>query len=89
MQSAAGGTAESAAAVPDPVELMASRDLAARVQQAVDALPPRQRDAVLRRCRGESSKEISAALGISINTVSIHLSRAFERLRQTLPLLDS
>ncbi len=84
-QSAVAGMGEPAASVFDPLERMSSREMVAQVQEAVDDLPPRQRDVVLRRCRGESYKEIAAALGISVNTVSIHLSRAFEHLRRVLP----
>lgn len=87
-QAAVVGAAEPVAPVPDPAEQMAAREFVARVQEAVDRLPPRQRDVILRRCRGESYKEIAAGLRISINTVSIHLSRAFEHLRHTIPPLD-
>lgn len=41
----------------------------------VDALSPRQRDILMRLGRGESIKEIAAALGISNKTVETHRSR--------------
>jgi len=56
----------------------------------VDALPPRQREVILLRWRDQASlEEIAAKLGISTNTVEIHITRAHKQLRKALPhLLD-
>ena len=43
-------------------------------------LPTRQRDVAWLVCRGLGNKSIAARLGISANTVRMHLQRVFDRL---------
>jgi RNA polymerase sigma-70 factor, ECF subfamily len=69
---------------------LASSELAAAIQQAVDALPPRQREVIrMKLAAPVTHREIGAALGIDPDTVSVHFTRAIERLRRTLPRLFS
>ncbi|MEO7987667.1 MAG: RNA polymerase sigma-70 factor [Gemmatimonadales bacterium] len=84
----AGG--ENAADSTDTVRDLESRELAASIQQAIDTLPRRQREVLrLRWQQHLSYNEVAEALNISPKTVAIHLSRAFEHLRRTLPgLID-
>ena len=64
-------------------------ETAAAIQRALDSLSPRQRDVILLQWRGKSYEEIGAVLGISPKTVSVHISRAFDALREILrPLLE-
>lgn len=46
----------------------------------LESLSPRQREILLRIGRGESTKEIAAALGISVKTVETHRTRMMETL---------
>jgi DNA-binding NarL/FixJ family response regulator len=46
----------------------------------IAALPPRQREILRQIGRGQSNKEIAAALGISIKTVETHRARMMETL---------
>ncbi len=70
-----------------PEQEFLHNEIAAALQRAVDALPPRQRDVILLQWRGHTCDEIGAALGISPKTVSVHVSRALEALREILPPL--
>jgi len=77
------------AALPDPSppaeEDLIRRERTAAVRAAIEELPETQRLAViLRRYEGFSYEEIAAALEISEKAVKSLLSRARERLRQTL-----
>lgn len=81
----AGGADSSEPVVgPDPFEPVASAEAAAALQRAIDSLPPRQREVVLRYWRGERNVEIAAALGISPMTIGVHLNRAIKRLREVM-----
>ncbi len=52
------------------------------VQQAVAQLSPQQRTALtLQREEGLSYEEIGKRMGIATNTVSVHLHKAMESLR--------
>ena len=56
-----------------------------RIQEAVDALPLRQRQVLLLRWQQQASyDEIAETLGISPKTVAIHVGRAIQRLREIL-----
>jgi RNA polymerase sigma-70 factor (ECF subfamily) len=58
---------------------------AAALQQAIDGLPERCRQAyVLHRQQGTSQAEIAAMMGISVRTVETQLARAARALRQQL-----
>ncbi len=70
---------------PSPNDVMAQDAIMARVDQAIEALPERSRRAfILKRDASLSYKEIGELLGISPNTVGIHLSRAYKLLREAL-----
>lgn len=71
---------------PDPIE---TRELADAVRQAVDALPDRQRTAVLlHRYQEFSTREIAETTGWSESAVESLLVRAYANLRQRLGALD-
>jgi RNA polymerase sigma-70 factor, ECF subfamily len=74
---------ESATASPDRV--FRQREVAARLQQALDCLPFDQRTAiVLREIDGLSYDEIAFSLGVAVGTVKSRLARARETLRGAL-----
>lgn len=76
------------AAQPGVERDLAVHEIAAEVRRAVDLLPPRQREVLLRKWQDEASYEdISQAMGISILTVGKHLTRAYDHLRRVLPRL--
>jgi RNA polymerase sigma-70 factor (ECF subfamily) len=68
-----------------PDRILAQKELAARLQQALDALPFDQRTAiVLREIDGLSYDEIAFSLGVAIGTVKSRLTRARHTLRLQL-----
>lgn len=70
-------------ATPDRV--LGQKELAARIQSALDRLPFEQRSAiVLREIDGLSYDEIAFSLGIAIGTVRSRLAQAREALRAQL-----
>jgi RNA polymerase sigma-70 factor (ECF subfamily) len=72
-------------AEPPASEAAASEDAARRVRQAVQALPPRDREVVvLRYFEGLDAEGIAAVTGISKNAVEVRLHRARARLAETL-----
>ena len=81
---------------PSTVELTdaagpASQELAAAVQQALDALPALERDVfLLRETAGLSYGEIAAACGLTVDAVRMRLHRARTELRAALsgPVAD-
>jgi RNA polymerase sigma-70 factor, ECF subfamily len=76
---------QSAVLAPDPDQELATREIAAAVRHAVDALPLRQRQVIHMRWHQQASYEqIAETLGISTKTVGIHIGRAIQRLRQVL-----
>jgi RNA polymerase sigma-70 factor (ECF subfamily) len=78
-------TDQGAALALDPDQEFAARETAAAIQQAVEALPPRQRQVLLLRWQQQASyEEIAETLGISPKTVAIHVGRALQRLREIL-----
>lgn len=78
-------TGEAAALASDPDQELAATETAAAIQQAVDALPPRQRQVILLRWQQRASyDQIAESLGISPKTVAVHLGRAIQRLREIL-----
>lgn len=78
-----GDFQSTAAFAPD--RMLAQKELAARLQQALDALPFDQRTAiVLREIDGLSYEEIAFSLGVAIGTVKSRLTRARQTLRVEL-----
>jgi RNA polymerase sigma-70 factor, ECF subfamily len=78
-------TDQGAALATDPDQEFTARETAAAIQQAVDALPHRQRQVLLLRWQQQASyDEIAKALGISPKTVAIHTGKAIQRLRELL-----
>lgn len=72
-------------APPDPERQAFSRELAALLESAVDALPDGAREVfVLREVQGLSTAETAAALGVSDDVVKTRLSRARASLRDDL-----
>jgi RNA polymerase sigma-70 factor, ECF subfamily len=68
-----------------PDRLFAQKELAARLQSALDHLPFDQRTAiVLREIDGLSYEEIAFSLGVAIGTVKSRLTRARQALRLEL-----
>jgi len=60
---------------PGPERSAAARDDLRRLQTALDRLPPRCREVVVkRRIEGLSRREIALAMGITEDTVSAHLT---------------
>ncbi|MCG6190087.1 RNA polymerase sigma-70 factor [Maribellus maritimus] len=56
-----------------------------KIEEAVDRLPEQQKKAFkLKRFEGKKNKEIAEAMGLSIKTVEMHLSRATLKLREDL-----
>ena len=68
-----------------PDRILAQKELAARLQGALDALPFDQRTAiVLREVDGLSYDEIAFSLGVAVGTVKSRLTRARQSLRSGL-----
>jgi RNA polymerase sigma-70 factor (ECF subfamily) len=68
-----------------PDRVLAQKELARRLKQALDALPFEQRTAiVLREIDGLSYDEIAYSLGIAVGTVKSRLTRARQALRLEL-----
>ena len=68
-----------------PRDLVAERELAGRLQDAVAALPMNQRTAfVLHHVQGLSLEEAADVMGCRVGTVKSHVFRACEQLRGRL-----
>jgi len=68
-----------------PDQVLAQKELASRLQRALDALPFDQRTAiVLREIDGLSYEEIAYSLGVALGTVKSRLTRARVTLRNEL-----
>lgn len=68
-----------------PDQVLARKELAARLQGALDSLPFDQRTAiVLREVDGLSYEEIAFSLGVAVGTVKSRLTRARQALRANL-----
>ena len=68
-----------------PDRVLAQKELAERLQHALDHLPFDQRTAiVLREVDGLSYEEIAFSLGVAVGTVKSRLTRARQALRQEL-----
>lgn len=72
-------------ALPAPDEWVRCDELAEAIERAIDALPPRCREAfLLRREKELSYAEIAAAMGIAPKTVEIQIGTALRSLRRAL-----
>lgn len=70
---------------PDPERALLTRDELSRLVRAIDELPPRQRDVILlHKFDGLSYQAIAERLGISKNTVMVHMMRALAYCRDRL-----
>lgn len=68
---------------PSPFEAASRGQELALLEAAIDALPDRCRAVfVLRRFEGLSHREIAQRLGISENTVEVHLAKALRRCEE-------
>lgn len=68
-----------------PDRVLAQKELASRLQRALDGLPFDQRTAIiLREVDGLSYEEIAFSLGVAVGTVKSRLTRARQALRQEL-----
>lgn len=70
---------------PSPERTLLSRDEVRRLERAIDRLPPRQREILLlHKFEGLSYRVIAERLGISENTVMVHMMRALARCRDDI-----
>ena len=70
---------------PSPERALLTRDELRRLEGAIDELPPRQREILLlHKFEGLSYGAIAERLGISKNTVMVHMMRALARCRDRL-----
>lgn len=75
----------STAAAEDPAQAYESQQLRAAMAQAVAALPPHMRDAMLLvASEGQSYEEVAATLGVPVGTVKSRLCRARVQLAEAL-----
>ena len=70
---------------PEPATRLAIRDLGARMTEAVNTLPPEQKEVFLMRVQAELSfKEIARMQKVSINTALARMQYAMGKLRTIL-----
>jgi len=70
---------------PSPERLLYSRELQARIGEAMDGLTPVERAAfVLRHFEGQSIEEIAAALHVRAGAAKQSIFRAVQKMRQSL-----
>ncbi len=70
---------------PSPEWALLTRDELRRLERAIEELPPRQRDVMLlHKFDGLSYGAIAERLGISKNTVMVHMMRALAHCRDRL-----
>jgi RNA polymerase sigma factor (sigma-70 family) len=70
---------------PGPERAAIAKDILRRLQDALDKLPPRCREAVvLRQIEGLSHREIASRMGISQDTVAEHLANGIAALADAL-----
>jgi RNA polymerase sigma-70 factor (ECF subfamily) len=69
----------------DPIDVMRRREIAARLQAALEALPPYHRGVILmREVEGMSYDEMAAAMGVSKGTIMSRLFHARQKLQRAL-----
>jgi RNA polymerase sigma-70 factor (ECF subfamily) len=71
------------ASSPSPLDRLLAKELAGRMQQVLNQLPPQQKAVfVLRHLEERSLREIAEILGLEEGTVKTHLHRAVGRFRK-------
>ncbi|GAB4121348.1 MAG: sigma-70 family RNA polymerase sigma factor [Rhodothalassiaceae bacterium] len=76
-------TLETHAATGDPERTAIAREQLARIRDAINALPPRCRQAfILHRFHGHDYAEIARMLGVSTSSVEKYIIRALEACRK-------
>jgi RNA polymerase sigma-70 factor (ECF subfamily) len=69
----------------DPLDVMRRREIAARIQAALDALPPYHRGVILmREVEGMSYEEMAVAMNVSKGTIMSRLFHARQKLQRAL-----
>jgi RNA polymerase sigma-70 factor (ECF subfamily) len=69
----------------DPIDVMRRREIAVRIQTALDALPPYHRGViVMREVEGMSYEEMAQAMGVSKGTIMSRLFHARQKLQRAL-----
>jgi RNA polymerase sigma-70 factor (ECF subfamily) len=69
----------------DPMDVMRRQEIAARIQSALDALPPYHRGVILmREVEGMSYEEMAQAMGVSKGTIMSRLFHARQKLQRAL-----
>lgn len=69
----------------DPIDVMRRREIAGRIQAALDALPPYHRGVILmREVEGMSYEEMAQAMGVSKGTIMSRLFHARQKLQRAL-----
>ena len=69
----------------DPVDMVRRREIAIRLQQALEALPPYHRGViVMREIEGLSYEEMAQAMGVSKGTIMSRLFHARQKLQRAL-----
>jgi RNA polymerase sigma-70 factor (ECF subfamily) len=69
----------------DPVDVVRRREIAGRLQAALDALPPYHRSVILmREIEGLSYDEMAEAMGVSKGTIMSRLFHARQKLQKAL-----
>lgn len=79
------GHDEEASSEPLPDETMAEREMQARTQAAIAALPPEQHEVVrLAYIEGLSHSDIAAKLRLPLGTVKSRMRLAYQKIRETV-----
>lgn len=69
----------------DPADVVRRREIASRLQVALEALPPYHRDVILmREIEGLSYEEMAQAMGVSKGTIMSRLFHARQKLQKAL-----
>src|SRR5262245_13858096 len=69
----------------DPMDVVRRREIAGRIQAALDALPPYHRGVILmREVEGMSYEEMAQAMGVSKGTIMSRLFHARQKLQRAL-----
>jgi RNA polymerase sigma-70 factor (ECF subfamily) len=69
----------------DPIDVIRRREIAQRIQAALDALPPYHRGVILmREVEGMSYEEMAQAMGVSKGTIMSRLFHARQKLQRAL-----